>query len=121
MESGGVKPEALDAVFSSAGGYPNEDEEEARAIIELFGARNVPVVAIKALVGETLGAGGALNLAAAIAAMERGILPPMPHAAQCAFEELNLVRRPYESELKNVLVNSGSPGHGRWVCLLVSA
>ena len=113
-----VEADAVGAVFAAAGGYEREDEEEAFAIADLFGMKRVPVVALKGLIGETLGAGGALNLAAAVSSMQTGVLPPVGDVT-CAFEQLDLVCRPRPADLQLVLVNAGGPGGG-WVSGVLS-
>jgi 3-oxoacyl-(acyl-carrier-protein) synthase len=51
---------------------------ETRVIKEVFGnhASAIPVSSIKSMVGESFSASGALSLAAAIGALEKGFLPP---------------------------------------------
>lgn len=100
IESGAIAPSVreamaralgrtrVEAVFVSAGGYAHEDGEEAAALAELLGG--VPTTAIKALTGETFGAGGPLALCAAVLTA-RG----------------------------RALINAGSPGAGRWVSMVV--
>ena len=113
----GLDAAKIDAVFASAGGYVSEDEEEASAIAELFGAKGVPVVTLKASTGETLGAGGPLNLAAALAAMKGGMLPASPCAS--AFDQLQLVQETRRAPVRHVLLNAGSPATAPWISLVV--
>ena len=47
------------------------DQEEAEAIREIFGA-SVPVSSLKGYIGHTLGASGAIELAASLIMMEQG-------------------------------------------------
>jgi 3-oxoacyl-(acyl-carrier-protein) synthase len=56
----------VDLVVSSIAGLARFDDEELAAISAVLGA-HVPVVAPKLALGETLGAGGALGMAAALA------------------------------------------------------
>jgi 3-oxoacyl-[acyl-carrier-protein] synthase II len=55
---------------------PLNDEAEAAAVSEVFGARNVPVVSIKGVTGHALGAAGALEAAAALLSIEKQLIPP---------------------------------------------
>jgi nodulation protein E len=57
------------------------DVVETNAIRRVFGdsANRLPVSSTKALHGHLMGATGAVELVAAIAAMERGIIPPTAH------------------------------------------
>ena len=115
-----LEPGNVDAVFASAGGYVNEDAREAQAIKETFAGRPVPVVAIKGLTGETLGASGALNLAAALTALDRKSLPHLPLDNSDILEELQLATQPRQTPLRTVLINAGSPGGGRWLSVVLS-
>ncbi len=56
----------VDLVVSSVAGLPRFDDEELEAIASAFGD-NVAVVAPKLALGETLGAGGAMGMACALA------------------------------------------------------
>lgn len=55
----------VDIVASGISGIARFDDEERTAITRVLGA-NVPIAAPKAIFGETLGAGGALGMAAAL-------------------------------------------------------
>ncbi|HEX7666930.1 MAG TPA: beta-ketoacyl synthase N-terminal-like domain-containing protein [Polyangiaceae bacterium] len=71
IEEAKIAPSDIDVVVSGMAGYPQFDDAELQAIADTIGT-SVPVVAPKALVGETLGAGGALAMAAALGWMENG-------------------------------------------------
>jgi 3-oxoacyl-[acyl-carrier-protein] synthase II len=105
-----------EAVFAAASGRPDDDREEAAAIAKLLG--NKPVVALKGLVGETLGTGGPLNLIAALSALESGVLPGAGEEYE-AFP-VNLVRKPLSQTVSSILVNAGSSHPGCWVSLVVT-
>ena len=105
-----------EAVFAAASGRPEDDREEAVAIAKLLG--NKPVVALKGLVGETLGTGGPLNLIAALAALESGALPGAGEEYE-AFP-VNLVRKPLSQTVNSILVNAGSSHPGCWVSLVIT-
>ncbi|MGH9132756.1 MAG: beta-ketoacyl-[acyl-carrier-protein] synthase family protein [Ilumatobacteraceae bacterium] len=55
---------------------PLNDAAEAAAVLEVFGARTVPVTSIKGVTGHPLGAAGALEAAAVLLAMKHRLLPP---------------------------------------------
>ena len=55
------------------------DAAEAESIARVFGAHGVPVSATKAIHGHLLGAGGAVELLAALLALEARRLPPTAH------------------------------------------
>jgi 3-oxoacyl-[acyl-carrier-protein] synthase II len=107
--------EDVDAIYASANGSPRGDALEAAAIRALFGTRIPPVVATKGIFGE-YAAGGALQLAAAILAIDEQCL----HAS-VGFESgelaANTERR--AADLRHVLVSSLSAGGGI-VCAVIS-
>lgn len=105
LAAAGQEPGTVDAVFASASGLPEGDAWEATALESLFGGRRVPVVALKAAVGETLGAGGALAAAAAVHALRTGTLPGVPGTEAPEFP-LHLVGAPETAAVRQVLVNA---------------
>jgi 3-oxoacyl-[acyl-carrier-protein] synthase II len=109
-------PYEVECLSASANGSPRGDRREARAVAEVFGehARSMPVAAIKAMLGETLGASGATQAVAALETMRDGVLPGIPKLVQV--EEgfpLALAGPDKQSvDVSNVLVNSvGFDGH----------
>ncbi len=76
-QSADVDLSEIDFVSASANGSPNMDRYEAQATAEVFGARSeqLRVTAIKSLLGECLGASGALQVIDAIQTMQDGTLP----------------------------------------------
>ena len=119
LADGDVELESVSAVFAAGGGYAQVDMEEAEAIQSLFGSGGVPVVALKSMVGETLGASGPLNLAAALAAMETDTLPGAITADAELCIELDLVREPRSTRVDTVLINACAPTTRHWVSLVV--
>jgi 3-oxoacyl-[acyl-carrier-protein] synthase II len=105
----------IDAVYASANGSPRGDALEERALRMLFGAGLPPVVATKGVFGE-YAAGGALQLAAALLALDAQTL----HASS-GFEEgeLPVTRETRPAALRHVLVPSVSAGGGI-VCAVLS-
>ena len=69
------------------------DRAEAESLRRVFGAQAPPLTATKAVLGHLLGAGGAVELVAALRALERGLVPPTANveAIDPAFE-IDLVR-----------------------------
>ncbi|MFZ2494111.1 MAG: beta-ketoacyl synthase N-terminal-like domain-containing protein [Thermoanaerobaculia bacterium] len=118
IDDAGLAVADVDAIYASANSSRRGDPVESRAIESLFGSR-VPVVATKGVFGE-YAAGGALQLAAALLAVESQTL----HTSTGSEEEesgvrIQLNRRPRPMELRHVLVNSISAGGGI-VCAVVS-
>jgi 3-oxoacyl-[acyl-carrier-protein] synthase II len=115
IEDAEITLDQVDAIFASANGSRRGDALEERAIHALFGARIPPIVATKGLFGE-YAAGGALQLAAALLALEDQILPSSP-----GFEEgdLPVTRETQPAALQHLLINSVSAGGGV-VCAIAS-
>lgn len=80
LSEAGIEPAAVDAVSAGANGSPAGDRAEALALWRVFGERSahLPVTAVKAMLGEALGASGAYQTAALLVALERGELPGIP-------------------------------------------
>jgi len=79
LADAGLAPADLDAVSTGANGS-QEDLREALGIAEALGERaaTVPVTAVKSMLGEALGASGALQAVAALGTLADGILPGIP-------------------------------------------
>jgi 3-oxoacyl-[acyl-carrier-protein] synthase II len=69
LERAGLKPEDVSAVWASTAGYSPADRPEEMALRRLFGEK-VPVQRPKLLLGEPMGAGGALSAVLALKAWE---------------------------------------------------
>ncbi len=74
LDGAEMNPAAIDLVSSSASGSVAGDRAEAEAIARVLGPE-VPVIAIKAALGECLGAGGALQTLAFLAVAADGEAP----------------------------------------------
>lgn len=74
-------PEEVDVVFADALGTPEADAAEVRAIHDALGGHGskVPVTAPKTGTGRAYCAAGTLDAAAAVLALEHGVLPPTPN------------------------------------------
>ncbi|TCT04021.1 nodulation protein E [Aquabacter spiritensis] len=71
-----LSPEAVGYVNAHGTGTESNDLAEATAIRAVFGSHAVPVSSTKSMIGHALGAAGALEAIATIAALEQGTLPP---------------------------------------------
>lgn len=102
----GIAPSEVDVVFADASGVPEDDLTEARALVEIFGPRSVPVTAPKTLTGRLYGGGAALDVATALLALRDGVIPhtvgPVRLARGC---DIDLVTAsPRDAQLRCVLV-----------------
>jgi len=77
LDDAGLTPRDVDAVCCARSGLHRIDEEELVALDMLFSETDVPVVAPKAVFGETFGAGGALGMATALAWFDGAPLRPL--------------------------------------------
>jgi 3-oxoacyl-[acyl-carrier-protein] synthase II len=77
LAEAGVEAGSIDAVSLSARGSVPLDRAEAIGVGSALGERaaSLPVTAVKSLLGESLGAAGALQAAMLVAAMQSGRLP----------------------------------------------
>ncbi|MFF9059397.1 ketosynthase chain-length factor [Streptomyces sp. NPDC101213] len=108
LADAGCAPEEIDVVFADALGVPAADRAEALAIADALGAhgRRVPVTAPKTGTGRGYCAAPVLDTAAAVLAMEHGLIPPTPHVFDVC-HDLDLVTgRARPAELRTALVLS---------------
>jgi 3-oxoacyl-[acyl-carrier-protein] synthase II len=78
LAEAGIGPEDVDHVNAHGLGTPDDDAWEARGLQEAFGTRRdpVPVYAPKGAIGNLGAAAGTTELAASVAALAHGVLPP---------------------------------------------
>jgi len=104
----------LDHISANANGSPHLDGNEGRAIASLIERDSVgiPVSSIKSIIGETLGASGALQMIAAVAAIEDGFIPAI-HNLETPDHglDIDVVRGAGEARnVHRVLLNTIDPG-----------
>ena len=78
LRDGGLSPDEVGYVNAHGTGTVANDSTETRAIHRVFGthARELAISSTKPMHGHALGAGGALELVAAIGAIHDGVIPP---------------------------------------------
>jgi nodulation protein E len=78
LRDGGLSPDEVGYINAHGTGTVANDSTETRAIHRVFGehARKLAISSTKPMHGHALGAGGALELVAAIGAIHDGIIPP---------------------------------------------
>lgn len=74
LADAGTAPEELGAVYAGAAGYARADRAEQAAIERVLDGAPVRVHAPKAVLGEPIGAGGAVSAAVALVGLRRGDL-----------------------------------------------
>ncbi|MDO0927125.1 ketosynthase chain-length factor [Streptomyces sp. TG1A-8] len=108
LREAGCAPEEVDVVFADALGVPQADRAEALALADVLGAHaaRVPVTAPKTGTGRGYCAAPVLDSAAAVLAMEHGLIPPTPNVSDVC-HDLDLVTgRARAAELRTALVLS---------------
>jgi 3-oxoacyl-[acyl-carrier-protein] synthase II len=113
----------VDCLSASANGSPRGDRHEAQAVAQVFNshAQRMPATAIKAMLGETLGASGAMQALDMLETMRDQVLPGISRLEE--FEEdfpLALAGSGRQRvDVVNALINSfGLDGHS---CSLILA
>jgi len=78
LADAGIAPEAVGYVNAHGTGTAFNDKCESAAVLEVFADRAapIPISATKSQVGHAMGAAGAIETIATLAALNRGILPP---------------------------------------------
>ena len=105
-----TEADAVDTVLASANGSVWPDRHEARAVAEVFGARP-PVTTVKPMLGETFGAGAALQLIAAAGLLNLNHVPPVNNLVRpepglgARFPQSGI-----DAPLTRVLLNAIDPG-----------
>lgn len=97
--------ERVDYVNAHGTATPLNDLAEAAAIYRLMGS-DVPVSSIKAQIGHTMGAAGAIEAVVSILAMQKGVLPPLINYRACeeAMPPIDLVaNRPREVGIQTAM------------------
>tara|TARA_B100000315_G_C14460231_1_gene533389 strand:- start:233 stop:1030 length:798 start_codon:yes stop_codon:yes gene_type:complete len=113
LEDAKIEPNSIDCIFANANSTQEADSIETMAIKQAFGdyAYNVPVVAIKSMLGETFSAGGGLAVVAALGAIEQGIIPATTNYKEkdnsCDLDYVP--NEPRKKELSKVMINAFGP------------
>jgi act minimal PKS chain-length factor (CLF/KS beta) len=111
LDDAGVAPGDIDVVFADAAAVPELDRVEADAITEVFGPRGVPVTAPKTMTGRLYSGAGPLDVAAALLAIEDGLIPPTTNVEIAPEYDLDLVTAvPRTASVRAALVIAR--GHG---------
>lgn len=101
-------PEEVDVVFADALGIPQADRAEALALADALGAHGarVPVTAPKTGTGRAYCGGPVLDTAAAVLAMEHGLVPPTPNVFDVCHDLDVVTGRARPAELRTALILS---------------
>lgn len=110
----GWERDGIDYISAAANGTPEWDAAEVAGIGEFLGEESGDCVvgSIKPIIGETGGAGGALQTIAVVGALAEGIVPPnitLSEPVDCGGLRL-AGREPLDRRVCTALVNSVDPG-----------
>ncbi|MGW3039939.1 ketosynthase chain-length factor [Kitasatospora sp. NPDC001159] len=108
LDEARTAPEEIDVVFADALGVPTADRAEALALADAFGSavESVPVTAPKSGTGRAYCGAPMLDVAAAVLAMEDGVLPPTPNVTKVCHDLALVTDRARPAELRTALVLS---------------
>ncbi|MFF3285708.1 ketosynthase chain-length factor [Streptomyces sp. NPDC003023] len=108
LDAAGCSPEEVDVIFADALGLPDADRAEALAITDALGAHGsrVPVTAPKTGTGRAYCGAPLLDTAAAVLALEHGLVPPTPHVFDVCHDLALVTGTARPAELRTALVLS---------------
>ncbi len=108
LDEARCSPEEIDVVFADALGVPAADRAEALALADALGpyAERVPVTAPKAGIGRAYCGAPVLDVAAAVLAMEDGVVPPTPNVTEVCHDLALVTGHARPAELRTALVLS---------------
>lgn len=122
LEENGLEPKDIDYICASANSTQSADRIETEAIKEVFGdlAYQIPVSAVKSMVGECYSVTAAFNVAAAVGALYEGFLfPTVNYKDEDPACDLDYVpNQSRKAHLKHVMVNCFSP-NGNNNCMVL--
>jgi 3-oxoacyl-[acyl-carrier-protein] synthase II len=105
-----MRADDIDCLSASANGSVPADRYEAQAVAAVFAERapSLPVTAIKSMLGETLGASGAMQTVVLLAAMREGVLPGIRHLEHTEADFPLAMASPHNHQLnlRNGLINA---------------
>ncbi len=113
LKDASLNPEDIDYISACSNSTRGLDRMETRVIKEVFEkhAYTIPVSSIKSMVGESFSASGALSLAAAIGAIQKGMVPSTANYQEkdpeCDLDYVPGAAR--KKQIQNVLVTSADP------------
>jgi 3-oxoacyl-[acyl-carrier-protein] synthase II len=114
LKNAKLRGDDIDYISSAANSVVQQDTLETMAIKEVFNvrAKNIPVSAIKSMVGESVSAGGILQIAASVGSLEKNfIAPTINYQEKDPDCDLDYVpNAPRKQKINNILINNFGPG-----------
>lgn len=122
LDEAGVSTGDIDYISSCANSSQDLDAIETKVLKRVFGGNlsKIPVSSIKSMVGETLSASGALQIASCIGAMKNGVIPPTINYKESDSEcDIDCVaNQARKKDVKLALIVSFGPGGYNSACVL---
>ncbi len=108
MDDAKLSTDDIDLINANGNSSELQDLVEAKAIKELFGERGeeIPVCAIKSILGECYGASGAMQTAASVLSIDNDLIPPTINVENAPECNLNIINEKLEKDVSSVLINS---------------
>jgi len=122
LDEAGVATSDIDYISSCANSSLEVDRTEVKVLQKIFGnsLSKIPVSSIKSMIGETLSASSALQIASCVGAMKNGIIPPTINYKEKDPEcDIDCVpNKAQKKDVKLALVVSFGPGGYNSACVL---
>ena len=110
LDASQLKPKDVGFISASGNGSPVGDRREGLAVEEVFGkqAGEIPITAIKSMLGECCGASGTLQVAAAVCSLLHHAIPPTIHIQEVDPELpiQNVITETQRTNVDTVMVNA---------------
>jgi 3-oxoacyl-[acyl-carrier-protein] synthase II len=116
-----IKPQDIDCIFANANSTKDADLIETKAIKEVFGTyvHKIPITAIKSILGESYSASGGFSIVAALAALQKGEIPPtMNYKEKDPGCDLDYVVNNRKKKLERVMLNTFGPNGANTTLIL---
>jgi act minimal PKS ketosynthase (KS/KS alpha) len=123
MDRAGVVPADIDYVNAHGSGTKQNDRHETAAVKASLGARahEIPMSSIKSMVGHSLGAIGAIEIAASALAIEHDVVPPTANLReQDPALDLDYVPLTARKQRSDVVLSVGSGFGGFQTAMLLA-
>jgi 3-oxoacyl-[acyl-carrier-protein] synthase II len=113
LKDADLEPQYIDCIFANANSTQDADRIETEAIKNVFGdyVKEIPITAIKSMIGETFSCSGGLATVAAICALNQSFIPPTINYQE-KDSNCNLyyvINKPRKNKLTKVMVNTFGP------------
>jgi len=122
INKSGLAKEKIDCIFSNANSTEDGDAIETKAIKAVFKkyAKQIPVTAIKSMIGETFSASGGMNLVAALGSFKKKFIPPIINYKEkdTSCDLNHILKTKKDQDLNYVMVNCFDPSGANSVLIL---